>query len=180
MLALEIQRDGKTLSMDCRRPSKSWPANCATSVFTSMRKIPQSEFTLRQTNELGEHFMKLIKPENNLQRIAWNCLMPSLIRKPRQTMEDLIRADRFRNFGHVADYTGYGPDALDGLMRPEYNGQSIVLPVKLMDMYTRFGAERPMGLIRLSEVELYPVSDLDKYPNCVILSLKTIAFFSGK
>ena len=164
MLALDIQHDGKTLSMDLPTPIDVLAGELrAIGIYEPMSEIPQSKFTLRPTNELGEHFMKLIKPENNLQRIAWYCLMPpSLTSKPRETIEALIMADRFRDFDHIADYTDYGPDALHGLMRLTRDGRSVVLPTSQINMYHCFGTKRPMGLVRLAEVELAPVSELGK------------------
>jgi len=84
MLILDIQHDGKTLSMELPAPIDVLAGELrAIGIYEPMSKITQSEFTLRPMNELGEHFMKLIRPENNLQRIAWYCLMPpSLTHEP--------------------------------------------------------------------------------------------------
>jgi len=71
-------------------------------------------------------------------------------------------ADRFRNLDHMADYLQYGPDALDGLIRLTRDGRSVILPTTQINMYHCFGAQTPMGLTRVAEMEVAPVSEFGR------------------
>jgi len=164
MLALDIQRNGRVLSMELPAPIEVLAGELrAIGIYEPLDKIPQSEFTLRHTSGFGKHFMKLIQPEDTLHRIASCCNAPgSLADMPMIQLSELIMADRFRDLDHMADYLQYGPDALYGLMRMEYNGRDIVLPAPLRVLQDRFGFDRPMGETRLAEAELSPVSEMGR------------------
>ena len=112
-------------------------------------------------NGLGEHFTRLVQPDDTLYSIAVASQeLVVLDGDSRQALVDLIMADRFRGLDHMADYLQYGPDALDGLIRLTRDGRSVVLPTTNINMFHCFGVEKPMGLTRLAEAEVAPVSDL--------------------
>ena len=161
MLALDIQHNGKHLSVELPMPIDVLVGELRDiGIYEPLNEIPQSEFALQPTTALGKHFMQLIKPEDSFHYIIGCCNAPgSFSPELRQALEVLIRADCFRDLDHMADYLKYGPDALNGLMRMDYNGQSIVLPAAMRDMQNRFGVNQSIGTIRLSETELYPVSE---------------------
>jgi len=164
MLELSIQRGGKTLSLQLPAPIDTLADELrAIGVTEPLSEIKQSDFTLRPTNKLGEHFLKIVRPEDTLQDIAFSYREPEVLGgEPRQALLSLIMADRFRDLGHMHDYLQYGPDALDGLIRLTRDGRSVVLPTSELNMYHCFGAETPMGLTRLAEMELAPVSELGR------------------
>jgi len=164
MLAFNITHGGRELSLELPLPTEAITGELRDiGLWQSLHLITQDKFTLQPANKLGEHFMKLVQPDDTLRSIAMYCKeFEVLAGESRQALEDLVLADRFRDLDHMADYLQYGPDALDGLMRMEYNGQSAVLPMPQREFYNRFGMEKPMGEIRLTEAELIPASDLGK------------------
>jgi len=129
----------------------------------TLNQIQRNEFALWPLNELGEHFAKLIQSDDSLQAIAAASReFEVLDGDSRQALVDLIKADRFRDLDHMADYLQYGPDSLYGMICMDYNGKSIVLPAPLRVLYDRFGTEKSMGEIRLAEAELAPVSEMGR------------------
>jgi len=164
MLILDIKHDGKDLSMVLPVPIEVLTGELrAIGICEPMQKISQSEFTLRPLNELGEHFLKIVKPDDTLQAIATYCRTPNTLRGgARQALVDLIMADRFRDLDHMHDYLQYGPDALHGLIRLTRDDRSVILPTSQINMFHCFGVQTPMGLTRLAEMELIPVSELGR------------------
>ena len=164
MLEFNIQRNGRSLTMELPIDPGILDGELRNiGIYEPMQKIPQSEFTLKPLNEVGEHFMKLVQPEDSLWRIASYYNAPATLEhESRREMEALILADRFRSIDHIADYIDYGTDALDGLMRMDYSGQSVVMPAPLRVLYERFSTDRPMGEIRIAETGIQPVSELGK------------------
>ena len=164
MLELNIQRNGKELTMQLPAPVETLVGELrAIGVTEPLSEIKQSEFTLRPTNKLGEHFLKLVWPDDTLQDIAFSYREPEILDgEPRQALLSLIAGDRFRDLDHMHDYLQYGPDALHGLMRMSRDGRSVLLPTKEINMYHCFGPQTPMGLTRLAEMELAPVSEIGR------------------
>ena len=164
MLKLDIQRDGRSLTLELPLDTGILDGQLRNiGIYEPMQQIPQSEFTLRPLNELGEHFMKIIEPEDSLWRIASYYNAPATLEhESRREMEALILADRFRSIDHISDYIEFGPDALDGLIRLTRDGRSVILPTTQINLYQCFGAETPMGLTRLTEAEVQPVSDFGR------------------
>ena len=162
MLELNIQRNGKALSLQLPAPIETLTGElCAIGITEPLSEIKQSEFTLRPTNKLGEHFLKLVRPDDTLQDIAFSYREPDIRDgEPRQALLSLIMADRFCDLDHMHDYLQYGPDALHGLIRLTRDGRSVLLPTKEINMY--HCPQTPMGLTRLAEMELAPVSELGR------------------
>jgi len=164
MLNIDIYHTNQCLSLELPLPTEVLAGELrAFHVEQTMDHITQKDFTLTPTNELGEHFMKLVQPDDTLQAIAAYCRTPDTLRGgARQALVDLIMADRFRDLDHMHDYLQYGPDALHGLMRMTRDGRSVLLPTKEINMYHCFGPQTPMGLTRLAEMELAPVSEMGR------------------
>jgi len=164
MLTLDIQHNGSTLSLELPIPTEILAGELRMlGIGKTLNHITQDEFTLRPMNELGEHFMKMVQPDDTLQAIATYCReLDLLYGESRIALKGLLLADRFKDLSHMANYLQYGSDTLNGLIRMDYNGQSIVLPAAMRDMQDRFGFNQSMGTIRLSETELRPVSELGK------------------
>ena len=158
MIEFNIQRDGRELTMELPiNPGILGGELHSIGIYEPMQKIPQSEFALRPLNELGEHFMKLVKPEDSLYRIASYYNVPTTLEYgARREMEALIATGRFRSIDHISDYIEYGPDALEGLIRLTRDGRSVVLPSTQINMYHCFGALTPMGLTRVAEMDIAP------------------------
>ena len=119
MLALDIQRGGRNLSVELPIPIEVLAGELRMLGFEkSMNHIRQDEFTLRPTNVLGEHFMKLVQPDDMLHRIAtFSRELDVLAGESRQALTDLIMADRLKDLDHMAGYLQYGPAALTHLIR---------------------------------------------------------------
>jgi hypothetical protein len=164
MLELKIERGGKSLSLQLPMPIEVLAGELrAIGIHEPLSEIRQSEFTLQFTSGFGKHFMKLVQPDDTLHRIAAYCNVPgSLAATPLIQLSELVMADRFRDFDHMADYLQYGPDAIHGLMRLSRDDRSVVLPTSQINLFHCFGAQTPPGLIRLAEMELAPVSELGK------------------
>ena len=164
MLALDYTHEGRCLSLELPLPTEILVGELRTfGAGKTLSQIQRTDLLLQPTNELGEHFMKLVRPDDSLQAIATYCREFDLLYgDSRIALQDLIMTDRFRNLDHMADYLQYGPDALSGLMRLSRDGRSVLLPTKEINMYHCFGTETPMGLTRLAEMELAPVSELGR------------------
>jgi hypothetical protein len=162
MIQLEIQRNDRSLTIELPIDLGILSGELRNiGIREPMQNIPQSEFTLKPLNGFGERFMKLVKPEDSLWRIASCYNAPATLEHgARREMEGLIAAGRFRGLDHMADYLQYGPDTLDGLIRLTRGDRSVILPCSQINMLHCFGVEKPMGLTRLAEAELTPVSDL--------------------
>jgi len=164
MLNLDIYHTNQCLSLELPLPTEVLAGELhAFHVEQTMDHITQDNFTLTPTNELGKHFMKLVKPDDSLHRIVISCReLDVLAGDSRQGLVDLIMADRFRDLDHMHDYLQYGPDTLSGLMRLTRDGRSLLLPTKEINMYHCFGPQTPMGLTRLAEMDLAPVSEMGR------------------
>jgi len=164
MLALDIQHNGRGLSIVLPLPIETLAGELrAIGIHEPLDKIIRADFLLRPTNELGEHFMRMVQPDDSLQAIAAASReFEVLDGDSRQALVDLIKADRFRDLDHMADFLQYGLESLYGMIRLDYNGRSIVLPAPLRVLYDRFGTERSLGEIRLAEAELAPVSEMGR------------------
>ena len=130
----------------------------------SMSQITQDEFELRPVNELGEHFMKMVQPDDSLQAVATYCMVLFTLRGgARQALTDLIIADRFRNLDHMADYLQHGPAALTHLIRLRLGDSQVDLPC---DNLTKHLADAGFGRtprqIRLNEVDYLPLNEQGK------------------
>ena len=164
MLTLDINRNGRiillTLPMNLNMLAGELRA---IGIQEPLEQIHRSTYLLQPANELGEHFLRMVRSEDNLQDIALACREPEVLAgESRKALVDLIMGDRFRDLDHMADYLQYGSDALYGVMRLDYSDQSIVLPAPLRVMYERFGTDREMGEIRLAEARLQPVSEMGR------------------
>lgn len=161
MLALDIQRGGRKLSVELPMNTSILIGELrAIGIYEPLEQIHRHDFLLQPSNELGEHFMKMLKPDDTLGAIVTASQQFDFISdEPRRALAALIKADWLRDLNHMADYLKYGPDAVDGLMRLEHNGQSIILPTSPANMYELFGTGRSLDLIRLSETRLTSVSE---------------------
>ena len=164
MLNLDIYHTNQCLSLELPLPIEILAGELrAFHVEIPMDQITQDNFTLTPTSALGEHFMKMVRLDDTLGDIAVSCReLDVLAGDSRQALTDLIMADRFRDLDHMADYLQYGPDALHGLIHMTRDGRSVVLPTTQINLYQCFGTEMPMGLTRLAEMELTPVSELGR------------------
>ena len=181
MLELNIQRNGKNLSLELPMNINMLTGELrAIGITEPLEQIHRSEYLLQPTNELGEHFLRMVQPEDNLRSIALFCREPEVLAgESRQDLADLIMADRFRDLDHMADYLQYGHDALDGLIRLTRDGRSVILPTTQINIdplrrawenaptgriltHHCFGAQTPMGLTRVAEMEVAPVSEFGR------------------
>jgi len=161
MLALDIQRNGRNLSVELPMNTNVLVGELRNiGIYEPLEKIIRADFLLQPTNELGEHFMRMVQIDDTLQAIATASRELDVLQgDSRQALVDLIKDNRLRDLDHMTDYLQYGPDSLYGLIRMEYNGRNIVLPASLRVLQDRFGSDKPMGEIRLAEAELHPVSE---------------------
>ena len=164
MLNLDIHHNGKSLSLELPMNTNMLTGELrAIGIHEPLEQIHRSEYLLSPANELGEHFLRIVKPEDNLRDIALACREPEVLAgESLEDLVDLIMADRFRGLDHMADYLQYGPDALDGLIRLTRDGRSVILPSTQINMYHCFGAQTPMGLTRVAEMEVQPVSEFGR------------------
>jgi len=161
MLALDIQRNGRNLSVELPMNTNVLVGELSDiGIYEPLEKIIRADFLLQPTNELGEHFMRMVQIDDTLQAIATASREFDVLEgDSRQALVDLIKDNRLRDLDHMTDYLQYGPDSLYGLVRMEYNGKDIVLPAPLRVLQDRFSSDKPMGEIRLAEAELHPVSE---------------------
>ena len=161
MLALDIQRNGRNVSVELPMNTNMLVGELRSiGIYEPLDKIIRADFLMQPTNELGEHFMRMVQIDDTLQAIAIASREFEVLEgDSRQALVDLIKENRLRDLDHMADYLQYGPDSLYGLIRMEYNGRDIVLPAPQRVLQDRFGSDKPMGEIRLAESELHPVSE---------------------
>ena len=165
MLILDIQHKGSSLSLELPLPTEVLAGELRMlGIEKTMNHVCQDEFTLTPMNELGEHFMKLVRPEDTLQAIATYGMAPFTLRGgARQALTDLIMADRFRDLDHMDDYLQHGPAALTHLIRLRLDDNQIDLPCdNLHIQLPAAGYDRPARQIRLNEVEYVPLNDLGR------------------
>ena len=164
MLALDIQRNGRGISLELPLPMNVLVGELrAIGIHEPLDKISRADILLQPTNELGEHFMRLVQIDDSLQAIATASREFEVLEgDSRQALVDLIKDNRLRDLDHMADYLQYGPDSLYGLIRMDYNGRDIVLPAPQRVLQDRFGPDKPVGEIRLAEAELRPVSEMGR------------------
>ena len=114
MLALDIQHKGRCLSLELPLPTDILAGELrAFGIEKTLSQIQRADVLLQPTNELGEHFMKLVQPDDTLQAIATYCREFDLLYgESRQALTDLLMTDRLRDLDHMADYLQYGPAAL--------------------------------------------------------------------
>jgi len=126
-------------------------------LWQSLHLITQKKFTLQPINKLGEHFMKLVRPDDTLRTIAMHCReFDVLAGESRQTLEDLVMADRFRDLDHMADYLQHGPAALSHLIRLRHEGRQLDLPASAQELLD-FAGGSPRKIL-LSDVEYVPLN----------------------
>jgi len=71
MIAFDIAHKGKTLSLELPLPTEVLAGELrALGIEKTLNHIGQDDFRLRPLNELGEHFVQLLRPDDTLQRIA--------------------------------------------------------------------------------------------------------------
>jgi hypothetical protein len=82
-------------------------------VYKPLHQLRVKDFSLTATNELGEHFIKLLAPKDTLQSVAITTRELTVLADDlRQALEALIRKDEFRDLDHTNDYLRYGAAAL--------------------------------------------------------------------
>jgi hypothetical protein len=162
MLNLDIYHTNQCLSLELPLPIEVLAGELrAFHVEIPMDQITQDNFTMTPTDDLGEHFMKMVRPDDTLGDIATYCMTPFTLRGgARQALTDLIMADRFRDLDHMADYLQHGPAALTHLIRLRLDGSQIDLPSDdLAKQLAVAGFDRPPRQVRLNEVEYLPLND---------------------
>ena len=119
MLNLNIERKGKSLQIELPLPIETLADELKSiGIYEPQTEISRDSFTLEPTNELGEHFMKMLSPDDSLHQIAIACREPSVLAdEPRRKLEALILNDKFQDLDHMMDYLRYGAAALDHVIR---------------------------------------------------------------
>ena len=161
MLSLDIYHTNQCLSLELPLPIEVLAGELrAFHVEKPMHNITQDDFTMTPTSDLGEHFMKLVRPDDSLHRIATYCMTPSTLRGgARRALEDLIMADRFKDLEHMHDYLLHGPAALTHLMRLRLDGNQVDLPCDNLHIHLKAADyDRSFRQIRLGEVEYVPLN----------------------
>ena len=162
MLELSIQHSGSGLTLELPIPTDVLAGELRMLGFDkSMNHITQDNFTLMPINEFGEHFMKMVQPDDTLQAIAISCReLDVLAGESRQALADFIMADRFHDLDHMADYLQHGPAALTHLIRLRLGDSQVDLPCdNLHVQLPAAGFDRTARQIRLCEVEYLPLND---------------------
>lgn len=114
MLALDIQKNGNNVSVELPLPIDTLVGELRSiGIYEPLEKISRADCLLQPTNELGEHFMRLVRVDDSLQAIATASReFEVLDGDSRQALVDLLMTDRFYDLDHMADYLQYGPDAM--------------------------------------------------------------------
>ena len=162
MIAFDIEHNGSTLSLELPIPTEVLAGELRLlGIGKTLNQIRQDEFTLKPLNELGEHFMKLVRPDDTLQSIATYSIAPFTLRGgARQAMEDLIIADHFNDLSHIHDYLLHGEAALTHLIRLRLDGSHVDLPSDdLAKHLSAAGFDQTPRQVRLNEVEHLPLND---------------------
>jgi len=110
MLELTIRHGDQNLLLELPLPTEVITGELRNiGLWQSLHLLTQDKFALQPTNKLGEHFMKLVQPDDTLRSIAMYCKeFDVLARESRQALEDLVMADRFRDLDHMGDYLQHG------------------------------------------------------------------------
>ena len=162
MIALDIEHKGSSLSLELPLPIEVLAGELRMlGIGKTLNQIRQDDFTLTPMNELGEHFMKLVQPDDTLGDIAVSCReLDVLAGDSRQALVDLIMTDRFRDLDHMADYLQHGPAALTHLIRLRIGDTQVDLPCDTLHILLKAaGYDRSFRQIRLNEVEYQPLND---------------------
>ena len=162
MLALDYIQEGRCLSLELPISMDILAGELrAFGANKTLNQIQRADFLLQPTSELGEHFMKMVRPDDTLQAIAISCReLDVLAGESRQALVDLIMADRFQDLDQMADYLQHGPAALTHLIRLRLGDSQVDLPCdNLKPHLDAAGYDRSARQIRLCEVEYLPLND---------------------
>ncbi|MDR0532235.1 MAG: hypothetical protein LBG83_09280 [Oscillospiraceae bacterium] len=167
MLALDVIRDGRSVSLELPVPIDILCGELRNiGVYEPLHNIQRTEFLLQPTNELGEHFMKLVQPDDSLQAIALACLEPTVLAmEPRRELEALLRNDSFRDIDQMNDYLRYGPAALDRFIRLNLDGRTLGLPCSYLP--EKLGCS-PQEM-RLIDTDYAPLNEQGKALLCELI-----------
>ena len=126
MLALDIQHNGKNLSVELPIPIDVLIGELqAIGINAPINDIALGDMALHPINELGEHFMKMVQPTDTLQTIAIFCReLEVLTGESREQLAGLILADRFRDLDHMTDYLQHGLAKLTHITLDELRGMT--------------------------------------------------------
>jgi len=165
MLAFDYIREGRSLSLELPVPIDTLAGELrAFGINERLHQIHRADFLLQPTNELGEHFMKLVQPDDTLYSIAAASQEIGILEgDSRQALVDLIMTDRLHNLDHMADYLHFGPAALDHYVRLRLGERNVDLPTQnLFNDTAVAGLDRPPNDIRLNEVGYLPLNEQGK------------------
>jgi hypothetical protein len=94
-----------------------------------LTEIQRADVLLQPTKALGEHFMKLVQPDDCLQAIATACRETEVLAgESREALETMLMADRFSDLDQMNSCLRYGPAALDRFIRLNLDGRTLDLP----------------------------------------------------
>jgi hypothetical protein len=130
MLAFDMQRYGNNVSLELPLPIETLTAELRNiGIQERLHQIRRTDFLLQPTTKLGEHFMRLVRPDDTLQSIAIASREISVLDgESQQALTDLIMTDQFNDLDHMADYLRYGPAALEHFIRLQLGEKQIDLP----------------------------------------------------
>ena len=163
MLALDIEHNGSTLSLELPLPIDVLIGELRAIGFDGpLNDIAHGDMALRPINDLGEHFMGLVQPDDTLLSIALACREPEVLeREPGRKLKEMILADRFRDLDHMTGYLRHGPAALDHFVRLRLGEGHIDLPAAAEDLRTAAGDSDP-NEINLNDVHYHPLNEKGK------------------
>jgi len=127
-----------------------------------LNEIPQSKVSLQPINELGEHFVKMLQPDDTLLSIALACREPEVLEgEPSRELKEMILEDRVSDLDHMAGYLKHGPAALDHFIRLQLGGGHIDLPATAEELRAAVG-ESDLNEINLNDVHYHPLGEQGK------------------
>ena len=80
MLKLEAQHNGQNLSLELPMNINMLTGELrAIGIYEPLEQIHRSEYLLSPVNELGEHFLRMVQPDDNLRSFALLCREPEAL-----------------------------------------------------------------------------------------------------
>ena len=162
MLNLNIHHNGKNLSLELPLPIDTLAGELrAIGSTVPPEQIRREDVSLEPANQLGEHFMKLLRPDDTLHAIAISCReFDVLAGESRQALVELVMSNRFRDLDHMGDYLRHGPAAVDHFVRLQIGEQQIDLPAPAHELQSA-GITQP-NEISLRDLDLMPLNEQGK------------------